>query len=114
MRSDGKVALDIALEKGHYKIAELLSAECLDVSAYSRESGRVTELMTAVLDGDMKLAWSLIPPTGWSSRRRGEDRANVRYNRGENEYGTNAYPLRTRDYRQRRPEHTRLYKALHQ
>lgn len=61
VRSDGKVALDIALEKGHYKIAELLSAECLDVSAYSRESGRVTELMTAVLDGDMKLAWSLIP-----------------------------------------------------
>ncbi|EFO62335.1 Protein 21.1 [Giardia lamblia P15] len=60
-RADGKVALDIALEKGHYKIAELLSAECLDVSGYSRESGRVTELMTAVLDGDMRLAWSLIP-----------------------------------------------------
>lgn len=60
-RSDGKMALDIALEKGHYRIAELLTAECMDVSAYSRESGRVTELMTAVSDGDMRLAWSLIP-----------------------------------------------------
>lgn len=60
-RSDGKVALDIALEKGHYKIAELLTTECIDVSGYSRDSGRVTELMTAVSDDNMKLAWSLIP-----------------------------------------------------
>ena len=61
MRSDGKMALDIALEKGHYKIAELLTTECIDVSAYSKESGRVTELMTAVSNDNMRLAWSLIP-----------------------------------------------------
>lgn len=60
-RSDGKRAIDIALQLDHLKVATLLlNWEGLDVSTYSSEGNRKTELMTAAADGDVYLVFNLL------------------------------------------------------
>lgn len=60
-RSDGKRAIDIALQLDHLKVATLLlSWEGLDVSVYSSEGSRRTELMNAAADGDIYLVFNLL------------------------------------------------------
>ncbi|TNJ27691.1 Ankyrin repeat protein 1 [Giardia muris] len=60
-RADGKTALDIALDFEHLEVADALTAEAIDVSSFSNEDGRTTELMLAARDDQLKLAWCLIP-----------------------------------------------------
>lgn len=60
-RSDGKRAIDIALQLDHLKVATLLlNWEGLDLSAYSSEGGRRTELMAAAADGNTYLVFNLL------------------------------------------------------
>ncbi|EFO62303.1 Protein 21.1 [Giardia lamblia P15] len=60
-RSDGKRAIDIALQFDHLKVATLLlNWEGLDVSVYSSEGNRKTELMTAAANGDVYTVFNLL------------------------------------------------------
>ena len=62
--NNGKTALIHALEKGHIRIAEILTPyECPDVTNVdiTHTGSRTTELMTAVLQGDLARAWALLP-----------------------------------------------------
>lgn len=60
-RSDGKRAIDIALQLDHLKVATLLlNWEGLDISVYSSEGNRRTELMTAAAHGDVYMVFNLL------------------------------------------------------
>lgn len=62
--SSGKTALVHALEKGHIRIAEILAPyECPDVTNVdiTNTGSRTTELMQAVVSGDLARAWALLP-----------------------------------------------------
>lgn len=57
---DGRTALYIAIKNGHYRIAELLrQREGIQVSHKSRVDNRRTELMQAVISGDIVAVWCL-------------------------------------------------------
>ncbi|TNJ27648.1 Ankyrin repeat protein 1 [Giardia muris] len=57
---DGRTALYIAIKNGHYRIAELLrQREGIQVSHKSRVGNRRTELMQAVISGDIVAVWCL-------------------------------------------------------
>lgn len=61
-RADGTTALHIALQKGYYTIADLLTKyEGIDVSKYSTEGNRKTELMCAAEENDLVKLWCLRP-----------------------------------------------------
>lgn len=61
-RVDGATALQIALQKGYYTIADLLTKyEGIDVSEYSTEGDRKTELMCAAEENDLVKLWCLRP-----------------------------------------------------
>ncbi|EFO63962.1 Hypothetical protein GLP15_18 [Giardia lamblia P15] len=61
-RVDGATALHIALQKGYYTIADLLTKyEGIDVSEYSTEGNRKTELMCAAEENDLVKLWCLRP-----------------------------------------------------
>lgn len=61
-RIDGATALQIALQKGYYTIADLLTKyEGVDVSEYNAEGDRKTELMCAAEENDLVKLWCLRP-----------------------------------------------------
>lgn len=63
--SCGQMAIHIALQRGHYEVAEQLrKAEGLAVEPIERVNGIRTQLMSAAESNDVYAVWSLIPTQG--------------------------------------------------
>lgn len=63
--SYGQMAIHIALQRGHYEVAEKLrKVEGLEVEPIERVNGIRTQLMSAAESNDVYAVWSLIPTQG--------------------------------------------------
>lgn len=63
--SCGQMAIHVALQRGHYEVAEQLrKVEGLDVEPIERVNGIRTQLMSAAENNDVYAVWSLIPTQG--------------------------------------------------